>query len=166
MGRETGVALPSARDAAQPWPALTEIGFKSPSARTCLAFGVCPSAFCRSAFWFIETERLGVADGSLCAGLPDADMLLAPPPVAVPDENALAPAGAGELLPDEPLPELEFPFAVELPPAEPLAFVSDVEALDDEAFDEEAPDEEAPAFEPAVGLPELYANPGFALGRN
>ena len=86
IGRLTGVALPSARDAAQPRPAVTEIGFRSPSGFTCLALGAAVVLADVPLDMFLLTER-----EAFCFGSPAGCMAFEGSPVALPDENAFAP---------------------------------------------------------------------------
>ena len=89
----------------------------------------------------------GLAFGSICPCVgPPAEAMPLAPPLAVPDENALAPGGAGELDVEEPLLEPEPLLAVEL-----LA-----------ALPELAPDALPPDALPPDALPLLPTVPPFA----
>ena len=86
MGRETGVALPSARDAAHPRPALTEIGFRSPSGLTCLALGGGLDSLEKSLL--IDSETLcGALGSALFCSVDGGGGIELAMPLAVPEEN-------------------------------------------------------------------------------
>jgi len=129
MGRETGVALPSARETAQPFPAEILIGFVSLSlfdSLACLALDGIPWA----ASFPEALEPFGVGSG-ICRDSSTSSRLLlvAPAPAAapaLPDENALArPADmAFEALEDceaEAFPALAAAPLAAVPPALPPA---------------------------------------------